>query len=314
MHLPVNVHIVIPAHNRREITIRCLEQLQHLVATDAWTACVVDDGSTDGTTETILEKFPKTTVLTGDGNLFWTGAMEKGMRHAINEDASCCVWLNDDLTLGENAIEEIVALAMEREAVVSGQGVIDLEDGTQWFFPALYRGKWELRTKEVDPKSDKPLPVDTCRGNLVAIPRSVIDRIGYPDGRNIPHIGGDSDYGLRATAAGIKCLNLQHARFFEKETIRTDNRSWLLERQPIQKIWKQSLSRKGMLYPRMIFVYNLRHWGARGLIKVLSLSSRLVAITLIRMLVPHKFLLFCYARHSHAYRCYKGRPESPLQQ
>ena len=309
MSSSASFHIVIPVHNRREVTLYCLEQLQALVTRKEWKVCVIDDGSTDGTTQAILEKFPETTLLAGDGNLFWTGAMELGMRHAIAEGASCCVWLNDDLTLGEKAIEQVCALAMERQAVVCGQGVIDLENGTQWFFPAVFRGRCELTSAEIDPNSISPVAVDTCRGNLVAIPKSVIDRIGYPDGRNIPHLGGDSDYGLRATAAGIECLTLCSARFFEKETVRTDNRSWLLGKQSLRKIWSSSLSRRGMLYPRMVIVFNLRHWGALGLIKILRLYTRLLVISFIRLVVPRKLLFFCYSGHSHAYQCYEGRPE-----
>jgi GT2 family glycosyltransferase len=36
---------------------------------------VVDDGSSDRTAEEVAENYPKVTILKGDGNLWWTGAI-----------------------------------------------------------------------------------------------------------------------------------------------------------------------------------------------------------------------------------------------
>ncbi len=300
--------IIIPCHNRKFFTIGCLRQLKELGILQTFGVIVVDDGSADETSESVAADFPEATVLHGDGNLFWTGAMEMGMRHAIAEGASCCVWLNDDLSLSEFAIEQVVELALERQTLVTGQGVIDLENGSQWFFPLMYRGKSKLVSIDVDPKGPATVRVDTCRGNLVAIPRNVILKVGYPDGKNIPHIGGDSDYGLRATAAGFECLTLSGAVFFEKDTIRDDNRSWLLGKRPIKKIWKAALSRRGNLYPRMVLVYNLRHWGFRGAINILLVYTRLVILSSLKILVPRSWLIRLYGNKSHAYIVYKGSP------
>lgn len=38
------------------------------------------------------------------------------------------------------------------------------------------------------------LDVDACRGNCVAVPRTVVERIGSPDSVHLPHYYGDTDY------------------------------------------------------------------------------------------------------------------------
>ena len=300
--------ILIPCHNRKAITLACIRHLRDLGLLARYGLIVIDDGSTDGTSQAIASEFPAVVVLHGDGNLFWTGAMEMGMRHAVAAGSPCCIWLNDDLSLGDHAIEQVTDLAMARQTLVTGQGVIDLESGIQWFFPFMYRGKSKLVPVDVDPNCSSTVNVDTCRGNLVAVPKNVILEIGYPDGKNIPHVGGDSDYGLRATAAGFDCITLCCARFFEKDTVRDDNRSWLLGKQSLRKTWSRALARRGNLYPRMVLTYNFRHWGARGLINVAYSYFHLIGISVLRITVPGPILHRIFARRSSAYIAYNGRP------
>ena len=77
-----NVYIIIPVHNRKEITLKCLDTLKQNGDLDKYYVIVIDDGSTDGTSEAIQSLYPDVIILTGDGNLWWTGAIKKGMEYA----------------------------------------------------------------------------------------------------------------------------------------------------------------------------------------------------------------------------------------
>ena len=62
------IYIVIPVFNRKQFTKDCLDSLRK--QTDKrFKVVVVDDGSTDGTSDMLKEEYPEVHILYGDGNL-----------------------------------------------------------------------------------------------------------------------------------------------------------------------------------------------------------------------------------------------------
>ena len=109
-------HIVIPVHNRRETTLACLGLLRAQGVTRWARPVVVDDGSTDGTSSAVRELFPEAEVLSGGGDLYWTGATALGMQKAMANSADFVFWLNDDTKPAPGALEEL------REQASAGGG------------------------------------------------------------------------------------------------------------------------------------------------------------------------------------------------
>jgi len=81
---PIRIEIVTPVRNRKAITLQCLRSLSRIDRTDLEVhVIVVDDGSTDGTSESIRERFPEIEVVQGDGKLFYTGGTNRGIQAAL---------------------------------------------------------------------------------------------------------------------------------------------------------------------------------------------------------------------------------------
>lgn len=102
------IHVVIPVHNRKEYTRGCLISLLQQDQKN-FDICVIDDGSSDGTSEMIQEEFPEITLLKGDGNLWWAGSMNKGIRHILEfcQPNDYILTLNDDVILSPDYISNL---------------------------------------------------------------------------------------------------------------------------------------------------------------------------------------------------------------
>ena len=78
---------LLTVHNRKDKTLACLGDLykQHLPEGVVMEVYLTDDGCTDGTRESVKEKFPQVVIVNGDGSLFWN----RGMIAAWKEAAKC---------------------------------------------------------------------------------------------------------------------------------------------------------------------------------------------------------------------------------
>lgn len=289
--------LIIPCYNRREVTLNCLRQLGLTGVMETMEILVIDDGSTDGTTKAIEHEFPQVQIILGNGSLYWTGAIELGMREAYAQGGTVFVWLNDDSEIGPGSVEAIVTRCREIRGIVSARGQVYLpkQNYRENFLP-LYRARNGLRQGQIE-QMGVEMTADTCRGNLVAIHRDVVDRIGFPDGRHIPHYAGDTDYGLRATAVGIPLRIHGTAIVYEKCLYRDNNQSWLLSDQPLTFLWKGVFQKRNSLYPPMCFRYYWRHWRGHGLLHTSKLYLRLIAISFCRI-IPRSIRIKLFAKYS----------------
>jgi GT2 family glycosyltransferase len=103
------VWVCIAVFNRIHYTRKCLELLLSQTYPNVRTV-VVDDGSTDGTSDMIVSEHPEVVLLRGDGSLYWTGAMHLGMAHIIARSAAndYALLLNDDLIFAPDLVEKLL--------------------------------------------------------------------------------------------------------------------------------------------------------------------------------------------------------------
>ena len=118
--LAPKVFIIIPVHNRREITLACLGKLRETGVLANFQVVVVDDGSTDGTAVGIEHNYPEVKILYGDGNLWWAGAIAVGMQYALDQKAEYIFWLNDDCFPQGNCLSKMLEFLQERHMAVVG--------------------------------------------------------------------------------------------------------------------------------------------------------------------------------------------------
>jgi GT2 family glycosyltransferase len=202
-----NVHIVIPVYNRKETTLDCLTRLDSFGYLQRYQIVVIDDASTDGTAEAIHLAYPSVTVLTGSGDLWWTGAIVMGMKHAFQAGADYCVWLNDDCLIEAETLPSMVSFAQENPKTIVGPSCFYLKEGV-W----ISKKSGSTGRKRFAGEVGKAVFVEALAGWCVLIPAEVFKTVGLPNMYRFPHYEADNMYVLKATRAGFKACILGDAQ------------------------------------------------------------------------------------------------------
>lgn len=254
-----NIAILLTCYNRKQVTLECLKRIFEQNISIDMDVFLCDDGSTDGTYESVKEKYPTIHVFKGTGNLFWNRGMLAAWQEACKvKEYDAYIWLNDDVFLYENAISELIECsAMCKDiSIVCGAFCSDsgefsyggrIKDGT----PIIPNGMLQN--------------VYWLNGNCVLIPKAVINKIGLLD-KMFHHHLGDFDYGLRAQKAGFNIVTTRkYLGICAPNTIKS-NRS--------RKDGLSIIKRFQRLYsplgdnPFIQFRYTLRHFGVVKALKI----------------------------------------------
>ena len=185
---------ILTCHNRKEKTLACLHSLFSIISTiDVF---LVDDGSTDGTSTEVIKLYPQVKIIKGSGNLFWSRGMYTAWKEAVKYDYDYFLWLNDDVELYPFFFEELMECNKQEGGNCIITGLIEDFDKTR----TLYGGSDKKKT--LLQANGQPQKVIHLNGNVVLIPKSVVDKIGIMDSK-LHHDLGDVDYGLTAIENGI---------------------------------------------------------------------------------------------------------------
>ncbi len=101
------IYILLPVHNRRELTRGFVECLRRQTCQD-FRLVLVDDGSTDGTAAMVQAYLPDAAVVTGDGSWWWGGSLQRGLnwlRANGAEPDDVVLMINDDVTIDDDFLE-----------------------------------------------------------------------------------------------------------------------------------------------------------------------------------------------------------------
>ncbi|RYE44959.1 MAG: glycosyltransferase family 2 protein [Hyphomicrobiales bacterium] len=202
----MRVYVLIPVFNRLEHTQRVIAALRAQRLDGGVVIVVINDGSTDGTAEFLYAQ-PDVTTLTGDGNLWWGGAIDLGLQHVLPRaaDDDYILFLNNDTWFAQDYVSQLVVASRTHGGAAVGS-VIHEEDKTP---PLVSIGPrininrlavWDELS--LVPEAEKSNPkefyrVDALSGRGTLYPARLFKAHGSMRPRVLPHYLADYEIAMR---------------------------------------------------------------------------------------------------------------------
>jgi len=206
-HDDVKVTIVIPVYNQVDFTLACLASIQQHSDEIPYEIVVVDDSSTDATSETI-NSIPGVVYLRNEGNAGFITSCNRGAETARGQ---YLLFLNNDTIVTSGWLKSLLqTFDLEPQAGLVGSklvypdgrlqeaGGIIWRDGTGW-----NRGKFQ---DPKEPKYNYLREVDYCSAASIMIPKALFQDLGGFDPKYAPAYYEDTDLAFKVAQSGRKVL------------------------------------------------------------------------------------------------------------
>jgi len=225
MEEDLRLSVIIPTHDTRELTLRCLAALRSCDP-QPYEVIVVDDGSNDDTVHSVLQEYPTHTVARLPENEGFSAAVNHGVARASGD---LLLLLNSDTEIEEPALGAVYkAFTRDPQLGIAGAALRHPDGSPQWsggrfptwlwFFgvasgiPSLLGrlGSW----RRLRPPSGSPGgTVDWVAGTAMVVRRSVWDQVG-PFDLGYRFYCQDIDLCVNAADAGWKIAVLPDFKVF----------------------------------------------------------------------------------------------------
>lgn len=251
-----HIAVIMTCFNRRAKTIQCLENLflqEEMNKRYYVKVFMVDDASTDGTSEAVSVLFPDVQIIKGNGHLYWNRGMYTAWKEAKKTyDYDYYLWLNDDTDIKGNAIIEMLECAAitNNNAIICGAVCSRINE------TFTYGGR-KANGEEVHPDGELK-DCYTINGNCVLVSKIICDSTGLLDPL-YPHAIGDYEYGLRAIKNGFKIVTTrQYIGYCERNAKLP---AWCYGNVPLKKRFKALYSPLGNSHPYYFFIFERKYYG-----------------------------------------------------
>jgi GT2 family glycosyltransferase len=196
-----------------------------------------------------------------DGNLWWTGATNLGIRYALEHHADYVLTLNNDTLLYTDFIEKMLCWAEKKPNALLGTLTVDAVSGK-----VVYAGErvdWKTGRYQplLDNLDDQELSgihkVTHFPGRGLLIPAKVITKIGLFDQEHFPHYAADYDFTHRAIRGGFKVYCNYDARL--KTYPEASGGQEIRKNRTLKNYWTHLFGVKGVGNLKIFWFYAIRN-------------------------------------------------------
>lgn len=277
--------IIISCYNTRDLVADCLGSIREHAPTEPYETILVDDASSDGTSEMVRSAFPEVRLLRTEVNRHYAHANNWAIDHARGRYV---LLLNNDTLVLAGALDAMIAFLRGRpDAGAVGCKLLNADGTIQWSVKSLPNpaaalfgarsilAKWfpdnrftRQHLLHLGRDMSQPFVAGLVSGAAAMMPLAVIKQVGYLDTDFFYHV--DADYCKRIADAGYKCYYLPTA-----EIIHLNHKGGSMAN-PVARF------RSLMMFEVWSYRYYRKHiqtsrWSPMQVVVVLGLSFHLLA-------------------------------------
>jgi GT2 family glycosyltransferase len=204
----VSTAVVIPTFNRCSTLLFALSKLFSALP-PAHRVIVIDSGSSDGTLDALMMRFPQAHAIEGSSSCWWAAATNLGIKKARELGCQFVITYNDDNVASADLFANLALAAHSAPDSIIAAVCCYLDRPQTVFFAGRMRAKGSDRFYYLD--HDVPLSalgkglrrVDMLHGMCTLFPMAVFDKVGLFDEQAFPQVFADDDLLMRASRAGF---------------------------------------------------------------------------------------------------------------
>ena len=172
----MTIFCVVPVHNRLGMTLQFLDSLDQQTVHEPISVLIIDDGSTDGTAQSLRARaghFPLN-IITGNGNWWWGGSVWRAIQH-LKTKAKSGDWVflaNNDTILDPDYLSYLHETASRNERTVVGGRSLEIwpDDTRHPVSSGFLIDRAALSVQAIDGHSSEIREVDALAGRGILIP------------------------------------------------------------------------------------------------------------------------------------------------
>ncbi len=283
-NISMKVYILLPVHNRCDLTRRFIDCLK-LQTYQNFHLVLIDDGSTDGTSEMVSSNLDNVTIIRGNGTWWWAGALQQGYEWIIGNNISqsdIVLIINDDTEFEVNFLENAISVLSNTSKALLLARSFDIV--TKELYEIGVHVDWRKLTFD-GAFSEEEINCFSTRGLFMKV--EYLRAMGgfYP--KILPHYLSDYEFTMRAKRKGMKLITDESVRLFfnieatginlrEVRTINDFIRNYLSIRSTKYIVgWTSFVLLASPIIYIPINIFRIWMWALIVLIKVLIGSIRL---------------------------------------
>jgi GT2 family glycosyltransferase len=196
------VHVLLPVHNRREVTlkfVRCLREQTY----PSIRLLLIDDGSTDGTEAAVRAAYPAVEIIRGSGSWWWAGCLQRGLDRLAREGTNgsdIVLFANDDTTFARDYVERAVQYLAGKQGCMLLSRYLDATTGRVEESGVCA----DLRTLTFQEARD-PGTINCLSTRGLFVRWADLKRVGGFHPVLLPHYLSDYEFTIRAMRKGLTC-------------------------------------------------------------------------------------------------------------